>query len=60
MPTNQLIGIVLLVTGIMDGVMALVLPRRMAAEPQRRIVSLALLVGAALLVALGIVFLLGS
>jgi hypothetical protein len=59
MPTNTLIGIVLLLTGITDGVLALVLPRRIAAEPQRRILSLALLVGASLLVGLGIVLLVG-
>jgi len=59
MPTNQLIGTVLLLTGITDAVLALVLPRRIAAEPQRRVLSLALLAGAALLVGLGIVFLVG-
>ena len=57
MPTHQLIGVMLLLTGLVDGVMAVVLPRRMPSEPQRRILSLALTVGAALMVGLGIVFL---
>ena len=57
MTPNQIVGVVLIVTGLVDAAMAVVLPRRMPATGSRRLVTVSLLSGAALLVGLGVAFL---
>jgi hypothetical protein len=57
MTSNQMVGVVLIVAGLVDAVMAVVLPRRMPAAGPKRLVTVSLLSGAALLVGLGVAFL---
>jgi hypothetical protein len=59
MSTNQIVGIVLLFTGLVDLLLAFVVVGPRLPEERRHIVQMALVLGAVLLIALGALFLSG-
>ncbi len=60
MSTGQLVGLVLVVTGLLDLIMAFVVVGPRLPEERRRVVQISLVVGAVALLGLGIGFLTGS
>jgi hypothetical protein len=57
MTTNQLVGAAFLVVGLVDAALALLLPRRIPDESRRRTLGLVLAAGSALMIMMGIAFL---
>ena len=60
MSTNQIVGIVLLFTGLLDVILAFVVVGPRLPEERRRFVQMALVVGAVVMIALGTAFLSGA
>lgn len=57
MSTNQIVGIVLLFTGLVDVLLAFVVVGPRLPEERRRVVQMALVMGAVLFIVLGALFL---
>ena len=59
MSSGQLVGAVLVLTGVLDLIMAFLVVGPRLPEERRRVVQMAMVVGSVVLLALGIVFLSG-
>lgn len=60
MPNHQVIGLVLIATGVIDALLSLWMPNRLPDERQRAIVRLALVCSGVVVAALGALFFVGA